>query len=91
MLGYWPGSAVHQRAALEHVRFEDFEYKSFEDDEEDCLSWFGNGRIVAAELDASTTGYLDTVDVPPCPSKSLTSASTSLSLATDSDFEVFMK
>lgn len=29
MLGYWPGSAVHQRATLANPRFEDFEYVSF--------------------------------------------------------------
>ncbi|CAK7221647.1 hypothetical protein SEUCBS140593_004636 [Sporothrix eucalyptigena] len=91
MLGYWPGSAVHQRATLAHVRFEDFDYRSFEDDEENCLSWMGNGRILAAELDIPTTGYLDTVDVPPVDSKSSVDASTLMSLLTDGDFEVFSK
>ncbi|KAF2803258.1 FAD/NAD(P)-binding domain-containing protein [Mytilinidion resinicola] len=67
VLGYWPGGAVHQRATLETPRFEDFEYGSFDEDEEDCLAWMGNGMIVAQEKDTSTTGYLDTVDVPPLP------------------------
>lgn len=65
MLGYWPGSAVHQRATLEHPRFEDFDYESNDTDEIDRLAWMGNGMIMAQELNTSTTGYLDTVDKPP--------------------------
>jgi len=71
MLGYWPGSAVHQREVLANPRFEDFEYSSFEEDDEDCLAWMGNGMIVASMEGSSTTGYLDTVDIPP-PKKNLT-------------------
>jgi hypothetical protein len=68
MLGYWPGSAVHQRATLENPRFEDFEYCSFNSsDDLDILSWMGNGMIEAQVLKTSTTGYLDDVDVPPVP------------------------
>ncbi|CAI7653527.1 unnamed protein product [Penicillium glandicola] len=67
MLGYWPGSAVHQRATLANPRFEDFEYSSF-DGEEDCLLWMGNGMITATMENTSTTRYLDTVDTPPAPS-----------------------
>ncbi|KAJ5116039.1 FAD-binding monooxygenase moxY [Penicillium angulare] len=65
MLGYWPGSAVHQRATLAHPRFEDFDYESNDTDEIDSLAWMGNGMIMAQELNISTTGYLDTVDKPP--------------------------
>lgn len=65
MIGYWPGSAVHQRATLAHPRFEDFDYESHETDETDSLAWMGNGMIMAQELNTSTTGYLDTVDKPP--------------------------
>lgn len=67
MLGYWPGSAVHQRATLDVPRFEDFEYSSFDEDDEDCLAWMGNGMIMAQMENRSTTSYLDFVDVPPLP------------------------
>jgi hypothetical protein len=68
MIGYWPGSAVHQRATLENPRFEDFEYGSFDDGSDlDILSWMGNGMIEAQVHKTSTTGYLDTVDIPPVP------------------------
>ncbi|CAG9961945.1 unnamed protein product [Clonostachys byssicola] len=65
MLGYWPGSAVHQRATLAHPRFEDFDYESNDTDELDSLAWMGNGMIMAQELKSSTTGYLDSSDKPP--------------------------
>ncbi|KAH9234571.1 hypothetical protein K456DRAFT_1835234 [Colletotrichum gloeosporioides 23] len=65
MLGYWPGSAIHQRATLMHPRFEDFEYVSNDEDESDSLAWMGNGMIMAQEMNTSTTGYLDLVDKPP--------------------------
>ncbi|KAL3295207.1 flavin-binding monooxygenase [Colletotrichum asianum] len=65
MLGYWPGSAVHQRATLMHPRFEDFEYVSNDENEGDSLAWMGNGMIMAQEMNTSTTGYLDLVDKPP--------------------------
>lgn len=75
MLGYWPGSAVHQRATLENPRFEDFDYCSFDsNDELDILSWMGNGMIEAQMNKTSTTGYLDTVDVPPLPTLCLLSS-----------------
>lgn len=68
MLGYWPGSAVHQRQTLAVPRYEDFEYSSFDqDDELDSLAWMGNGMIMAQTQGRSTTGYLDDVDVPPTP------------------------
>lgn len=66
MLGYWPGSAVHQRATLETPRFEDFEYSSYDNEDPDgLLAWMGNGMIEAQELGTSTTGYLNCVDIPP--------------------------
>ncbi|KAK3633144.1 hypothetical protein LTR56_015920 [Elasticomyces elasticus] len=65
MIGYWPGSAVHQRATLATPRFEDFEYSSFQSEEADCLAWMGDGMIVAQKEGTSTTGYLDIVDIPP--------------------------
>jgi hypothetical protein len=75
MLGYWPGSAVHQRATLENTRFEDFDYTSLyegkDDDAENAenslLAWMGNGMVLATQLNESTTGYLDVVDIPPLP------------------------
>ncbi|KAH8883205.1 flavin-binding monooxygenase [Thozetella sp. PMI_491] len=71
MLGYWPGSAVHQRATLAAPRFEDFEYTSFTEGEEDMLEWMGNGMIMASMEDTSTTGYLDNVQVPPPPRRNV--------------------
>jgi hypothetical protein len=67
MVGYWPGSAVHQRATLSTIRFEDFEYSSFEGDDEDSLAWMGSGMIRAQVENTSTTGYLDDADIPPLP------------------------
>jgi hypothetical protein len=67
MLGYWPGSAVHQRATLAHPRFEDFDYASNDADDLDCLAWMGNGMIQAQEMNLPTTGYLNSLDVPPVP------------------------
>ena len=66
-MGYWPGSAVHQRETLREPRFEDFEYSSFDEDEEDSLAWMGNGMIMAQTEGRSTTSYLDYVDIPPFP------------------------
>lgn len=60
-MGYWPGSAVHQRVALEHPRWEDFDYQSFN---KDSLSWMGNGLTTSQMNNTPTTGYLETVDVP---------------------------
>jgi hypothetical protein len=64
MVGYWPGSAVHQRETLREPRFEDFEYSSFDEDEDDCLAWMGNGMIMASVEGRSTSAYLDYADVP---------------------------
>ena len=51
------------------VRFEDFEYEYMEELGGNILSWLGNGLTVAQERDDFTTGYLDTVDLPPIPVK----------------------
>lgn len=73
MLGYWPGSAVHQRVTLAQPRFEDFEYSSFDTSEEDSLAWMGNGMVVASMNNTSTTGYLNNMDIPPLPCEALES------------------
>jgi hypothetical protein len=83
MLGYWPESAVHQRATLANPRFQDFEYVSFyggnsgdrSEGEDALLAWMSNGMILATERDESTTGYLDIVDIPPLPCDALLSDS----------------
>jgi hypothetical protein len=70
MIGYWPGSSIHQRLTLENPRFEDFEYRSFDEDEaeeDNSLAWIGNGMVEAQILNTSTTWYLDQVDIPPIP------------------------
>lgn len=70
MIGYWPGSSIHQRLTLENPRFEDFEYQSFESDgegDDNSLAWIGNGMAEAQMHKTSTTWYLDTVDIPPLP------------------------
>uniref|UniRef100_A0A8H7KFR0 FAD/NAD(P)-binding domain-containing protein n=1 Tax=Bionectria ochroleuca TaxID=29856 RepID=A0A8H7KFR0_BIOOC len=61
IIGFWPGSAIHLRKALEHPRWEDFEYESMD---EDSLAWMGDGLVLAQLSVDSTTGYLDLVDVP---------------------------
>lgn len=79
MIGYWPGSAVHQRETLREPRFEDFEYSSFDEDEEESLAWMGNGMILAQMEGRSTTTYLDTVIIPPFPVSALDMLEDSLS------------
>lgn len=70
MLGYWPGSAVHQRAVLSEPRFEDFDYSTFDDtDDEDFLTWMGIGMVSVQVEGRRSTGYLDTVGIPPIPWK----------------------
>src|SRR5262245_8147742 len=76
MVGYWPGSAVHQRAALANPRFEDFDYASF-DHEEDILAWFGDGTVVAQNDNSPSTGYLDHPDILPIPKTVLSTPSCS--------------
>lgn len=60
IIGFWPGSAIHLRKALEHPGWEDFEYESMD---QDSLAWMG-GLVLAQLSTNSATGYLDLVDLP---------------------------
>lgn len=65
IVGLWPGSSVHAQEALRHPRYEDFSYVPMRETWRNPMSWLGNGLTTAQENNEKTTGYLDTVDVPP--------------------------
>lgn len=64
-MGLWPGSSVHAQEALKSPRFEDFLFVQRPETERNIMTWLGNGMTTAQENDEKTTGYLDTVDIPP--------------------------
>lgn len=63
--GLWPGSSVHAQEAFKSPRFEDFSYVQMAETSNSPMAWLGSGLTVAQERDEKTTGYLDTVDIPP--------------------------
>ncbi|KAI1613103.1 hypothetical protein EDD36DRAFT_488132 [Exophiala viscosa] len=69
IVGLWPGSSVHAQEALKSPRFEDFLFVQRPETQQNILTWLGNGMTTAQENDEKTTGYLDTVDVPPAINK----------------------
>lgn len=56
---------MHAQRALASPRFEDFVYVQELDTARNVFAWLGNGLTTAQENDEKTTGYLDTVDIPP--------------------------
>ncbi|KAI0750573.1 FAD/NAD(P)-binding domain-containing protein [Irpex lacteus] len=67
VVGLWPGSNLHAINALEHPRWEDYEYERI-DKTTNRLYWLGDGQTMNEK---NATGdlawYLDGVDVPPIP------------------------
>ncbi|KAI0342829.1 FAD/NAD-binding domain-containing protein [Trametopsis cervina] len=45
VMGQWPGSVIHAVKALEHPRWEDYDYELYDDTTND-LYWLGNGQTV---------------------------------------------
>ncbi len=65
IVGLWPGSSVHAQEALANPRYEDFIFFHRPEARRNFMSWLGNGLTTAQENDEKTTGYLDTVNIPP--------------------------
>ncbi|KAJ7754971.1 FAD/NAD-binding domain-containing protein [Mycena maculata] len=72
VVALWPGSCLHAVRALEHPRWEDYNYEPL-DGHTNRFFWAGNGMTVAEETPgADRAWYLSEVDVPPalCPTLS---------------------
>ena len=69
IIGLWPGSSLHAMKALEHPRWEDYEYEL--EEKEDELSWLGNGWTIEDVNRGNLGYYVDFVDLPPIPSEEL--------------------
>ncbi|KAJ7610856.1 FAD/NAD-binding domain-containing protein [Roridomyces roridus] len=65
VVALWPGSCLHAARALEHPRWEDYNYEYLEG-HTNRFFWAGNGTTVAEETaGADKAWYLSEVDVPP--------------------------
>jgi hypothetical protein len=62
---------VHAQEALKNPRYEDFLFVQMPETRRNIMTWLGNGLTVAQEKDEKTTGYLDTVNIPPAINKGL--------------------
>ncbi|KAH6988311.1 hypothetical protein BKA56DRAFT_477752 [Ilyonectria sp. MPI-CAGE-AT-0026] len=63
----WPGSGVHSHKTLRNPRWEDFDYETMPEIEENFLGWLGNGLTTAQIMGEYATDYLDyknSVDKP---------------------------
>ncbi|KAJ7150403.1 FAD/NAD-binding domain-containing protein [Mycena filopes] len=67
VVALWPGSCLHAARALEHPRWEDYNYEPL-DGQTNRFFWAGNGTTVAEETPgADKAWYLSEVDFPPVP------------------------
>ncbi|KAI0750547.1 FAD/NAD(P)-binding domain-containing protein [Irpex lacteus] len=67
VVGLWPGSNLHANNALEHPRWEDYEYTQA-DETSNRLFWLGDGQTVnERHMTGDLAWYLDNADVPPVP------------------------
>ncbi|KAI0777099.1 FAD/NAD(P)-binding domain-containing protein [Irpex lacteus] len=67
VIGLWPGSNLHSINALEHPRWEDYEYERV-DDTPNRLFWLGDGQTMnERDMTGDLAWYLNDVDVPPIP------------------------
>ncbi|KAJ7040263.1 hypothetical protein C8F04DRAFT_1254024 [Mycena alexandri] len=65
VVALWPGSCLHAARALEHPRWEDYNYEPL-DGHTNRFFWAGNGTTVAEETPgADRAWYLSEVDYPP--------------------------
>lgn len=64
---------MNQLYALQHPRWEDFDYTYLDELEGNPMSWLGNGYTVADYDGSSRTAYLDPtmIDYPPVPEPQL--------------------
>ncbi len=65
MVALWAGASIHAQQAMEHPRWEDFEYERDEQLRGNRLAWLGNGMTLAQRNGEDTTGYLEHADIPP--------------------------
>ncbi|PIL26744.1 hypothetical protein GSI_11158 [Ganoderma sinense ZZ0214-1] len=71
IIGLWPGSNLHAVKALQHPRWEDYEYERA-DPEENSLYWLGDGQTWdEKDENGDRAWYLreEFVDRPPVPTK----------------------
>ncbi|GAA6008727.1 flavin-containing monooxygenase [Rhodotorula paludigena] len=66
VVALWPGSALHAVEALEHPRYEDFDY-TLASPSKNRFGWAGNGWTTTELEGGDTAYYLDNVDQPPVP------------------------
>lgn len=67
IIGLWPGSSLHAMKALQHPRWEDYEYKA--SDEDPNTFWIGNGWTQEDVKRGSLGYYVDQADIPSIPSE----------------------
>ncbi|KAF5392488.1 hypothetical protein D9757_002209 [Collybiopsis confluens] len=68
VVALWPGSTLHCVRALEHPRWEDFDYEPLDPGVNNRFFWFGDGNTMADIIPGSDRAwYLDEVNVPPRP------------------------
>ncbi|KAI3621856.1 flavin-binding [Moniliophthora roreri] len=70
VIALWPGSALHCIHALEHPRWEDYNYRPLDNKPKNRFYWFGEGQTFAEKVPGSNLAwYLDPkhVDIPPVP------------------------
>ncbi|BFZ63518.1 hypothetical protein YB2330_004641 [Saitoella coloradoensis] len=69
VVALWPGSCLHAVKALEHPRWEDYDYSYHPVDGRDVphkwADWLGDGWTHAERLEGDTAWYLDSIDYPP--------------------------
>ncbi|KIK70438.1 hypothetical protein GYMLUDRAFT_149970 [Collybiopsis luxurians FD-317 M1] len=66
VVSLWPGSCLHCVRALEHPRWEDYDYELLDSGVTNRFFWFGDGNTLADKTPgADRAWYLDEVDVPP--------------------------
>ncbi|TRM61604.1 hypothetical protein BD626DRAFT_501587 [Schizophyllum amplum] len=64
----YPGSTLHFTRALEHPRWEDYEYEALDSDNRNRFFWLGNGGTVSDfDPNGDKAFYLNNVDIPPVP------------------------
>ncbi|KAM5545277.1 hypothetical protein V8D89_001388 [Ganoderma adspersum] len=69
VVGLWPGSSLHAMRALQHPRWEDYDYESADADE-NSMYWLGDGQTWNEKsLTGDRAWYLreDFIDRPPVP------------------------
>ncbi|KAK6067709.1 hypothetical protein SCUP515_10048 [Seiridium cupressi] len=71
ILGLWPGSSLHAMKALEHPRWEDYQYTNKHGN--DSMEWIGGGWTIEDVKRGDLGYYVDNPDIPPIPSNELLS------------------